>query len=220
MLYYYINLTTSFFIFGVYTMLRDYDDNDNNKKIKSRIELDKIYNKIIPNVFFNIFLLSIPAIYYFDKLLINPKYHLLKDLPLVGKYIAMPILLDIMFYTVHRLLHNKYLFYFHKKHHELVYPVGLGSFYMSPLEFYGALVLPIFGPLVLLGANSYHTHLWITFTVFNGICIAHSNTKHYLNNSDFHVYHHNSKTKDYYNYGIDIFMDKLFRTHKSYNNKN
>jgi sterol desaturase/sphingolipid hydroxylase (fatty acid hydroxylase superfamily) len=211
MIYYYLNLTLSFFIFGFYTMFKDYNNDNNKIKAKSRLELDKIYNKIIPNVFFNVFLLSLPAIYYFDMLLKNPDYHLLGNLPLAAKYLAMPLLVDIMFYINHRTLHTKYLFYFHKRHHELVSPVGLGSFYMSPVEFYWAIVIPIFGPLVLLGSNTINTHLWITFSVFNGICVAHSNTK---NLSEFHDYHHNAKGYFKYNFGIDIFMDRLFRTRR------
>ena len=207
----YLNLITSFIIFGYYTYKNDY--NNNNKiKNKDKNELDNVYKKILPNVFFNIFILSAPAIYCFDNLLNNPKYHLLKNLPLICKYISLPLLVDLFFYTVHRSLHNKYLFYFHKKHHELIHPIGIGSFYMSPVEFYGALVIPIFSPLILLGSNFYHTQLWITLTVFNGICVAHSNTK---NLSEFHDYHHNV-TKGYfkYNYGTDIFMDILFGTKK------
>ncbi len=203
MLYYYANLISAFFIFGSYTMINDY-----KLKLRSNMELNKIYNKIIPNVFFNVFLLSLPAIYCFDIILKKPNYHLLGNLPLPAKYLAMPLLVDIMFYTMHRLLHNKYLYYFHKRHHELINPVGIGSFYMSPVEFYLAIVFPIFGPLVLLGADNTNTHLWITFSVFNGICVAHSNN----NISDFHYYHHNSSI---YNYGIDIFMDRLFRTKKN-----
>ena len=130
----------------------------------------------------------------------------------VIKYISLPLLVDIMFYSVHKLLHNKYLFYFHKRHHELVHPVGIGSFYMSLLEFYGAIVIPVFGPLILLGANNYNAHLWLTFSVFNGICVAHGNTR---NLSEFHDYHHNNFR---YNFGIDIFMDNLFNT--KYYNKN
>jgi sterol desaturase/sphingolipid hydroxylase (fatty acid hydroxylase superfamily) len=79
---------------------------------------------------------------------------------------------------------------------------------MSLLEFYGAIVIPVFGPLILLGANSINTHLWLTFSVFNGICVAHGNTR---NLSEFHDYHHNNFK---YNFGIDIFMDNLFNTKK------
>ncbi len=214
MIYYYINLISSFFIFGVYTMINDYDTKSYNNKIKSRLELDKIYNKIIPNVFFNIFISSIPAVYIMNLLLNNPNYHLLSGLPLVAKYIALPLLLDMFFYISHRIFHTKYLFYFHRKHHELVHPVGIGSFYMSPVEFFGALVIPIYFPLILLGADNYHTHLWITFTVFNGICVAHSNTKQVYNTSDFHYIHHSDKTKGYCNFGTDIFMDRLLGTKK------
>jgi len=209
MIEYYINLVSSFLVFGAYTMINDYNNYYKIKK-RSNIELDKVYNKIVLNVLFNVFIASIPAIYVFNNLLNNSNYHLLQNLPLAGKYLCMPLLVDVLFYSVHRILHTKYLFYFHKRHHELIHPVGIGSFYMSLVEFYGALVFPIFGPLVLLGSNSYHTHLWITFTVFNGICIAHSNTK---NLSEFHDYHHN-KIKGY-NYGIDIFMDRLLRTKKN-----
>lgn len=207
MIYYYANLITSFLIFGTYTMYNDYNYY-NKLKVRSNKELNEIYNKVIPNVILNVHILSIPAIYYFNKLLQNPNYHLLKNLPLPAKYLALPILVDIMFYSVHRLLHSKYLYYFHKRHHELINPIGIGSFYMSPVEFYGAIIIPIFAPLVLLGANNINAHLWLTFSVFNGICVAHSNTK---NISEFHDYHHNVSR---YNFGIDIFMDRLFRTRK------
>ncbi len=211
MIDYYINLVLSFFVFGTYTMINDYNNKNKIKERNDDKELDIIYNKIIPNVLFNVYVASVPAIYIFNYLLNNSKYHLLSGLPWYGKYLCMPLLVDVLFYTVHRILHTKYLFYFHKKHHELINPVGMGSFYMSLVEFYGAIVIPIFGPLVLLGANRFNTHLWITFSVFNGMCVAHSNTK---NLSEFHDYHHSNRTKGCYNYGIDIFMDILFRTKK------
>ena len=209
--YYYLNLICSFCVFGYYAYRNDYN-NYNKLKIKYSSELDKTYNKILPNVLFNVFIASLPAIYLFNMLLNKPKYHILKSLPLVCKYTSLPFLVDIMFYSVHKLLHNKYLFYFHKRHHELVHPVGIGSFYMSLVEFYGAIVIPVFGPLILLGANNINTHMWLTFSVFNGICVAHGNTK---NLSEFHDYHHNNFR---YNFGIDIFMDNLFNT--KYYNKN
>jgi sterol desaturase/sphingolipid hydroxylase (fatty acid hydroxylase superfamily) len=209
MIYIYLNLVTSFFIFGYYTYKNDYN-NINRIKERNKNELDSVYKKILPNVLLNVFLLSIPAIYYGNILLQDPKYHLFKNLPLLCRYSLLPILVDMMFYSVHKLLHNKYLFYFHKRHHELIHPVGIGSFYMSPVEFYCAIIIPIFGPLVLLGANNYHVHMWLTFTIGNAICVAHGNSK---NISEFHDYHHyNFK----YNFGIDIFMDYLFRT-KKYN---
>ena len=213
MIYYYANLISSFLIFGCYTMINDYNYY-NKLKNKSNKELNETYNKVIPTVLLNVYVLSIPAIYIFDKLLKNPDYHLLKKLPIPAKYIALPIMVDIMFYSIHRLLHNKYLFYFHKRHHELINPIGIGSFYMSPVEFYCAIIIPIFTPLILLGANNINTHLWLTFTVYNGICVSHSNTK---NLSEFHDYHHNSKNTGFrYNFGIDIFMDRLFGTQKNY----
>jgi sterol desaturase/sphingolipid hydroxylase (fatty acid hydroxylase superfamily) len=203
--YLYINVISSFIIFGYYTYRNDYSFK-NKIKMKTTAELDKMYNKILPNVLFNVFCSSIPAIYLLNILVNDPRYHLLKNIPLVCKYIFLPFMVDILFYSSHKLLHNKYLFYFHKRHHELVNPIGIGSFYMSPFEFYCTVIIPVFGPLILLGANIYNIHLWTTFTIFNAICISHSNTK---NLSEFHDYHHNNFK---YNFGIDLFMDNLFNT--------
>jgi sterol desaturase/sphingolipid hydroxylase (fatty acid hydroxylase superfamily) len=115
MIYYYLNLICSFCIFGYYTYRNDYN-NYNKIKIKYSSELDKTYKKILPNVLFNVFIASFPAIYLFNFLLNEPKYHILQNLPLIIKYISLPFMIDIMFFSVHRLLHNKYLFYFHKRH--------------------------------------------------------------------------------------------------------
>ena len=83
MIYYYANLISSILIFGCYTMINDYNYY-NKLKNKSNKELNETYNKVIPTVLLNVYVLSIPAIYIFDKLLKNPDYHLLKKLPILG----------------------------------------------------------------------------------------------------------------------------------------
>jgi hypothetical protein len=61
---FYANLTSSFLIFGTYTIYNDYNYY-NKLKVRSNKELNEIYNKIIPNVILNVHILSIPAIYCF-----------------------------------------------------------------------------------------------------------------------------------------------------------
>jgi hypothetical protein len=131
---------------------------------------------------------------------------------LIIKYLLTPLLLDISFYIAHRLFHTSLLYKYHKTHHELITPIGIGAFYMSAVEFYFGIMIPIFIPLFILGFKNIHLHIWIIILIGNAIFRSHSNTQ---NLSEFHNDHH---IHFKYNYGIDIFMDYIFNT-KYFNTK-
>jgi sterol desaturase/sphingolipid hydroxylase (fatty acid hydroxylase superfamily) len=207
MISYYFNGIITFSLTGLYTFYKDYY-NINKIKNRNHNELFLLYKKILPNVSFNLFISLLPISLYLPQYAINSKLNILSFLPLSIKVILFPFILDCAFYTFHRLLHTKYLYIFHKKHHELIDPVGIGAFYMSSIELYIGNILPVFIPVLLFGSNYYFLHIWTSFTIANAVYISHSNT---TNLSNFHDIHHKTFK---YNYGLDIFMDKLFNTTK------
>lgn len=118
------------------------------------------------------------------------------------------IIADILFYTIHRVFHIPLLYkYFHKKHHQIVAPIGISAVYMTPVDLYIGNILPIYIPLLVLGAHPITTKIWIIITTVNTIIFAHSGFKGI---ADFHDGHHSLFNK---NYGTNLFMDKLFGTY-------
>ena len=200
---YYLSGIFTFILIGIYTMYNDYT-NYNKINSLSIFELNNLYKKVLPVSCFNMFILFLPASCYLPLLINNSS--LIIDIPIIIRYMLSPFILDLCFYSTHRLLHIPLFYRFHKKHHELITPIGIGAFYMSSIEFYFGVILPIFIPLLLLGINNIHLHIYTIILIGNAIYRSHSNTK---NLSEFHNNHH---IYFKYNYGIDIFMDYIFNT--------
>ena len=181
------------------------------EKKENKKELIKTYKKIYSNIVFNL-LVTNTFLFYILSNYINI---LNKDFTLLSFLIdtsLIYILIDIMFYTFHRLLHTKYLYKYHKKHHELLDPVGLGAIYSHPIDYIFGLTLPLIIPCILTSAH-INTVLFILFiSTSNSIIVSHSGyTIFSYNKLNQHHIHH---TKFIYNYGINLYMDKLFGTYK------
>ena len=209
MLEYYLSGIFTFILVGIYTIYNDYNTNVITKKINplSYTELNNLYIKVLPISCFNMFILFFPAACFFPLLINNNN----NDIPIIIKYLLTPFLLDISFYLAHRLFHTPFLYKFHKKHHELITPIGIGAFYMSSIEFYFGVIIPIFIPLFILGFKNIHLHIWTIILIGNAIYRSHSNIQ------DLSEFHNNHHIYFKYNYGIDIFMDFIFNT--KYNNQ-
>ena len=117
------------------------------------------------------------------------------------------IIVDIWFYTTHRILHWP-MFYkaIHKFHHRFKAPVAVASMYANPIEFViGNQMGVILGPLIT-GCHPYSFYFWAMFSLFQ-TGGAHSGY-HFLGaqNHDWHHEHFN------YNFGTKVFMDTLLGT--------
>lgn len=121
--------------------------------------------------------------------------------------ICILFLTDIFFYSIHRLLHCPWLYtYIHKKHHQIIAPIGFSAIYMTPIDFLIGNALPVYFPLYLVGAHGITIKLWIIFTTINTIIFSHSGFKSLAFYHDIHHSHFNK------NYGINLFMDRLLDT--------
>ena len=167
----------------------------------------QVYKKIIPTVLFNtlvgVFPLFIVACFFMNFM--DYSFSVYK---LVFDLIAAPILTDILFFFCHKLLHKPIIYkHFHKKHHEITAPIGMSAVYMTLTDLYIGNIVPVFLPLILLSSHSMTFTIWVAIVTINTIIFAHSGYKYI---ADFHDIHH-SHFK--YNFGINLFMDKIMGTH-------
>ena len=121
---------------------------------------------------------------------------------------------DIYFFVMHRPLHTKYLYKYHKSHHTgktrvaksldsdmLEHIVGnLGSF------FSGIFLLQYFGYIM----NVYVLFLWVGIATVN-VCVSHIGEDKLSNTNPHYIHHKRRKC----NYGSGIYlMDRLVGTYR------
>ena len=189
-------------------------------KIKDNIprpDYIKLYRKIAPLSLFNICISSIPVVYIMDIYHMSylPFYpdtdSILKGILIcLYELIFIWIDMDIIFYTLHRLEHHPRIYKaIHKKHHELVHPIGVGAVYAHPVDFYVGNIIPIVISAYMMASSVLIYYIWIMIAILSTVFVSHSGFKSI---SDQHDYHH---TMYKYNFGISLFMDKIFGTYHS-----
>jgi len=181
------------------------DKKINDKQITQK-ELLYQYNKILPLVSLNSFLI-IPIFLYISTYIYKIEYdHNKFDVlsTLVSLFIGI-FMIDFFFYTAHYIMHNKYLYkWSHKIHHEFDYPVGLEALYLHWFDLIFGNIIPLYLPILILDNHIYTLLLWTIFTISSTVLIAHSSF-----NDKFHVNHHIYRNV---NYGHRTYMDRIFKT--------
>lgn len=187
--------------------LIDYFGFFQNEKIQKNSKVISYYIKCAPCVIFNTIIgMMIPSVltgiydFYYDE-----EFNLFKC---IFDLFFSTFLTEISFYTIHRILHIPYLYQLiHKKHHQIIAPIGFSAAYMSIADLYIGNILPISLPMLLINAHPITIKIWIVVTTINTIIFAHSG---YEKIAIFHDKHHSLFNK---NYGTNLFMDKMFKTH-------
>jgi sterol desaturase/sphingolipid hydroxylase (fatty acid hydroxylase superfamily) len=181
----------------------------NNKinKTLTRGELLNLYKRYLPRVLFNLTIAMLPTVYLYNTFPIVTKSPF-SIIRFIKEFIVTYITTDILFYTTHRIMHIPIIYKFsHKKHHEVHVPIGMSAIYTDTFDFYLGNIIPSFLPAYLIMTNPLSFKIWIVNILINTVSISHSG---YKNWSEFHDIHH---TQFRYNYGINVFMDRLFNTY-------
>ncbi|AYV80681.1 MAG: hypothetical protein Harvfovirus4_45 [Harvfovirus sp.] len=166
----------------------------------------EIYKKVFWSVFLNVNVFTFGCIYLFS-FWINLWGFQFMIWKMVLDLVMMLLLTDVFVYGFHRLMHHRLLYgWSHKMHHELKVPIGLGALYNHWFDYIFATFAPTLLPAIVMSAHPYTVMLWTIITLTNAIIISHGS---YAFDERLHFYHHQ---KFVYNYGIGIFMDKLFKT--------
>ena len=170
---FYFNFILSFLIFGGLCTCKDFLNKEkfNIVKIqdKSSDDIYKTYKKILPLVFFNLFISSLPLSLLFynlidSKNLVNTNFSFYKFL---FDIILYRFLIDLFFYICHRTFHSKYFYKYHKVHHEIKAPIGISALYLHPVDFLFGNIIPIFLPCFILQSHIYTIHFLLILTIFN-----------------------------------------------------
>lgn len=177
------------------------------KKILSKEVVKERFNKALKNIFINILFFTHITIYF--------PFYILTDLENPNKYGFLVNLFftlslsEIMFYTIHKTFHSKFLYKYHKIHHEYVETNGISALYTDPIDYVFGNVLPFTFCIVFLNPPLYYIYTMIFLFLSNSIVLAHSN---YTFTDDFHKVHHKYSNV---NYGILTIMDRIFGTYSN-----
>ena len=143
-------------------MVTSYYDYTRNKELYA----SKITHYHIENVFWNVFIYQ--PFMLWTVLLIQPP---LNYDTIFNEILHMVLQIgfgEIWFYTVHYLFHTKYLYKYHKTHHENTEVIGIFALYAHPID---AIILN-FGSILLL-------HYFIRFSVFHIYMIGYNCNNQY-----------------------------------------
>ncbi len=122
--------------------------------------------------------------------------------------ISIYILEDIIFYTIHRLLHTQFLYkHIHYIHHEWNIPVAMRTLHSHPLEHLFSNVIPVIlcGYICRLDWICYN--IWTNIALINAI-ITHSN----YNFNNFGIGHDNHHKYRVCYFGTSGLLDYIFNT--------
>jgi len=124
---------------------------------------------------------------------------------------VMVLVEEVLFYSVHRLMHRKSLFRrFHRIHHEFRESIGIATHYVHFVEHLLGNLLPIFAGVLLVGAHPVSAFLWIGLAVSNAIHTHSGYRWPGLPWSVEHDFHHWNITGSYGAIGL---LDRLLGTH-------
>lgn len=158
----------------------------------------------VPQVVARNMLLSLP--YAILILEITPDIGIYLPASYIIRFIISAIIMDGWFYLVHRLLHHKLFYRWHKQHHQFYVPYPLVAVYSSPLE---ALLCDAtamgLGPS-LLKMSGLELEIWMVLAAIHSLVI-HSSLVH----ARSHNVHHGTNT---HNFGLLSLFDRLFGTYK------
>ena len=195
----------SFWLASTFCFLLDYfvpQLRVNAHQINRSIVLQN-YKKMTPLVLFNLFA-AYPFFQYVEPNFIQ-KYEPNTFHPLINMFLWV-ITTDFVFYTIHRALHTKYLYFIHRIHHTFNYTYGMGAIYAHPIELYLGNLFPVAAPMVIFRIPYRQCDIIVFFATMFTIIVSHGGYRMELSHG--HLYHH---LKYKCNYGL-LKMDRLLGT--------
>ena len=189
-----------FVVYWVMSIIFIILDYINNRHTKETLD-------IATEVLENQLLLDLPLVVIADMY-----YPLTNQLDLIHFVWQIPCLFiihDILFYYLHRMMHTRTLYKYHKTHHALKNISGVSAFRSSKTEHILVNILPAYLTPIFLRFHGILLLLWITAATINVVCV-HSG---YGLFDKKHEAHHKYLNV---NYGLGIYMcDRLFNTYLS-----
>ena len=172
-----------------------------------RFDTQENYARAAIGVLENQLFLSLPLVIFMDYY-----FPMQKELGIVHAVWQIPCLLfthDILFYHLHRLMHTKYLYKYHKTHHRLKNLAGVGALWAGKIEHLFVNMLPAYLPPLYLYMNYVLIVGWVIIATTN-VVVVHSGYDLFDKKHESHHKYLNV------NYGLGVYLcDRLYGTYKS-----
>lgn len=194
------NALFPFYIVWLYTTCSYYDFTKNKELYVKTVDLNKV-----KTIFYNVYLWL--PVSMGTLLTLKPVTIECNSICLEILHLFLNILFgEIWFYSLHRMLHLKLFYKFHKKHHEITNTVGLLALYAHPFDAIVVNLGSIYALHIIFGFSALQIFIVGSYATITTVLQSHSSTasnaSHQLHHLRFNV-----------NYGLNLFMDKLFKTH-------
>lgn len=154
---------------------------------------------ILSNVYWNMIWTGLfqPVLYFLvPRGIVDPNF-------VMYRFLVSVIITEFVFFYTHKLMHNKYLYRFHKPHHLFIEPCAFSAIYCHPIEAVLCNQLAItIGPIIT-GMGTYELMFWSSLTALNALK-AHSGSRIPFFNSRYHDIHHSHHNV---NYGFLYLLD-------------
>lgn len=198
------NIIIPFYASWLY-VISSYHDFTKNKDAYKNVDF---INKV-DNIFINVFIYLPLSLYI--TLTIQPIECNFHSIYYESFHIFLNIIFgEIWFYTLHRIMHLKYCYKYHKMHHEMKETLGLFALYAHPFDAIVVNMGSIYVLHLLLQFSAFQVYLVGTYATINTVINSHSS----IARKQSHQIHH---LKFNVNYGLDLFMDKIFHTRDNSN---
>jgi hypothetical protein len=122
------------------------------------------------------------------------------------------VIYEAVFFAGHYLLHTKFLYIYHKKHHMTYADVAITTHYMSWIDFFIEIIFPYFIGPYLINCSQVGFVMWTFLGIFNALSTHSGYNIPYLISCEFHHTHHNNIKK---NIQIDNILNYLVSLIKS-----
>jgi sterol desaturase/sphingolipid hydroxylase (fatty acid hydroxylase superfamily) len=193
------NVLFPFYAVWLYTACSYYDMTQNKESYAKQIDLAKV-----ETIFYNVYAwlpASMGAVLTLKPITADYNSPGLELLHLLLNIVFG----EIWFYSLHRMLHLKLFYKFHKKHHEITSTVGLLALYAHPFDAIVVNMGSIYALHAVVGFSALQLFVVGSYATINTVLQSHSST---ASNSPHQLHHLRFNV----NYGLNLFMDKWLKT--------
>lgn len=188
---------------------------DERRKKASTNSLTKSILRVLFNQFFGTLPFLIGLVWVMKKMGYDPNIAIPVWWVALLQLAGMMLIEDVLFYTNHYFMHQKYLFKkFHKIHHEYRESIAIATHHVHYVEHIAGNLIPVFTGVLILQPHPFVVLFWILIVVMNALHTHSGYAFPWMSYSVHHDWHHYHVNGSFSAIGL---MDAIFGTDKAFN---